>query len=316
MQWAIGVDLGGTKVLVGQISQQGELLKQIKFATKESSTPEELINRLTSAISELRASMPTDPIGVGIGMAGQIEASTGLVLSAPNLGWSHFPLAASLSAKVNLDVVVDNDVRTATRAEWLLGAGQGLNDIVCLFVGTGIGGGIVSGGQLLVGASNTAGELGHMTVDIDGPRCRCGNIGCLEAFAGGWAIGHHAQEMARNDISSCKALLELASGEIEAITARHVIQAAASGDALSGSIVETALQAIIAGSVSCVNAFNPARLIFGGGLASGLPKLVERVRVGIDERALPGARTMVEVVPAMLGNNAGVIGAGISMWSA
>jgi glucokinase len=310
-EWAIGIDLGGTKVLVAQVSRNGVLLNEERFSTHDAATPDHLVDRLAIAISDLVKKSSTPPIGIGIGMAGQIEATTGKVLLAPNLGWINFPLSQKLTQKVNLEVTVENDVRAATYGEWKLGAGKGYDDIVCLFLGTGIGGGIVSGGQMLVGVSNSAGELGHTTVQIDGPKCHCGNLGCLEAFAGGWAIAAQAQQVLRQHPDAAKGLLAAAQGKIDGITAKMVIDAAANDDPVAHQVVDRALRAVEAGAVSIVNAFNPGRLIIGGGLGQGLPDLIPRLQKSIAERALPSPRAQVTVLPAALGQNAGVIGAAL-----
>jgi glucokinase len=133
------------------------------------------------------------PVG-GSGSAGQIDPEHGMVRFAPNLGWHNVPFQSDLAGALGLPVVVTNDVRAATWGEWLHGAGKGCNDLVCLFIGTGIGGGVVSGGKMLSGCSNTAGEVGHMIINLHGPPCSCGSRGCFEALAGGWAIARQARE--------------------------------------------------------------------------------------------------------------------------
>jgi glucokinase len=208
-----------------------------------------------------------------------------------------------------LPVVVTNDVRAAAWGEWLHGAGQGCDDLVCLFVGTGIGGGVVSGGRMLAGCSNAAGELGHITVDLHGPQCHCGNQGCLEALAGGWAIARRAQEAIAADPAAGTSLVQMAGGQQKAVTAKIVAQAFHAGDPLAQELVDEVAQALIAGAVGLVNAFNPCRLILGGGVIEGLPELVDRIDQGVCERALEAASAPLQVLPAQLKNDAGVVGA-------
>ena len=212
------------------------------------------------------------PVAVGVGIPGQIEEETGVVLFAPNLGWRKVPLLADLRHLLGMPVAVTNDVRAITWGEWVHGAGRGIDDIVCLYVGTGIGGGVVSAGRLLSGCTNTAGELGHITVDMDGPPCTCGNSGCLESIAGGWAIARQAQQMIREDGQAGKTLLAFAEGSVDAVTAETVARSASAGDSLSLALLEKVGRALTAGCVSLVNAFNPCKLILGGGVIDGVPE--------------------------------------------
>lgn len=216
---------------------------------------------------------------------------------------------SNLSDTLKLPVAITNDVRAACWREWLFGAARGTDDLVAVFVGTGIGGGVISGGRMLNGCTNTFGEIGHIPVDLDGPRCHCGSWGCLQAIAGGWAIAQQAQEAAGSSPQHGQALLGLAGGRREAITASMVVQALGEEDPISKKIMDRATEATIAASVGIVNAFNPCRPILGGGVVEGYPKLVEIVQEGVRRRA-PGAATeRLEVLKAKLGGNAGVVGA-------
>ena len=211
-----------------------------------------------------------------------------MVRFAPNLKWREVALGDRLHQALDLPVVVANDVRAATWGEWLHGAGQGAEDLICLFIGTGIGGGVVSGGRMLSGCSNTAGELGHITVDMNGPRCTCGNRGCLEALAGGWAIARRAREAIQADPAAGKALLQAAGLKepvaLEAIDTKVVAAAARAQDPMARLLVDEVARALIAGTVGLVNAFNPCRLILGGGVMQGLPELLDRIATGIRTR--------------------------------
>ena len=169
----------------------------LHYPTDVDGGPPAIIGRIAEAVEELRRDADSTSLGMGVGVAGQIERGTGLVKFGPNLGWRNVPLAAELSSASGLQVRVTNDVRAAAIGEWLFGAGRGGTDLVCVFVGTGIGGGIIADGRLLEGCSNTAGEVGHMTVQIEGPLCTCGKKGCLEALAGGWAIAERARQAVR-----------------------------------------------------------------------------------------------------------------------
>jgi glucokinase len=307
--WAAGVDLGGTKVEVAGVDRKGHLLKRMRRPTYVKSGRDAIESEILDAVRELEEDLGSKPAGAGVGVAGQIEAGTGRVRFAPNLDWHDVPFQSDLAAALGLPVVVTNDVRAAAWGEWLHGAGQGCDDLVCVFVGTGIGGGVVSGGQMLSGCSNAAGELGHITVALDGPPCHCGNRGCLEALAGGWAIAQQAQEAVAAKPDDGAAVLKLANGQHEAITAEIVSQAAKEGDALARRLLDEAAQALIAGAASLVNAFNPCRLILGGGVMEGQPEWIDLIEKGVRDRALAASLDPLQVLPAQLHNNAGVVGA-------
>lgn len=307
--WAIGIDLGGTKIQIAQVEAGGRVAGRRRLSTNVKSGPKIIEEEIIEAVKEMKDNAGSQPVGLGIGVAGQIDQHGGIVLFAPNLGWRDISLRNDLNQALSMPVVITNDVRAATWGEWLHGAGQGCNDLICLFIGTGIGGGIVSGGRMLTGSSNTAGELGHITIDLNGPFCRCGNRGCLEALAGGWAIAQRAQEAISLDRVSGSYLLELTEGRLGAVTAKTVVQAAQSGNSLAIQLVEEIREALIAGAVSLINAFNPGRLILGGGVIQGMPQLIEQIDLGVRQRALEAAVNSLQILPARLQDDAGVVGA-------
>jgi glucokinase len=307
--WGIGIDLGGTKIEIARVDSSGRLLQRTRRATDVADGPSVVKDQIVDGVREMEEGIDSRPAGIGIGVAGQIEPGTGTVRFAPNLDWQDVPLGSELSDALDLPVLVANDVRAITWGEWLHGAGQGCDDLVCLFIGTGIGGGIVSGGQVLSGCSNAAGELGHTTIQLNGPLCHCGNRGCLEALAGGWAIARQAREAIQANPAAGRPLLERAGGELDKVSARTVAQAAHAGDSLAQELVDQVAEALIAGCMGLVNAVNPCRLILGGGVIEGLPELVDRVDRGVRERALAAATTSLKVVAAQLNGDAGVIGA-------
>lgn len=306
---AIGVDLGGTKTAVALVDNHGRVLRRLHYPTDVDGGPPAIIGRIADAVEELRRDADSTSLGIGVGVAGQIERGTGLVKFGPNLGWRNVPLAAELSSASGLQVRVTNDVRAAALGEWLFGAGRGGTDLVCVFVGTGIGGGIIADGRLLEGCSNTAGEVGHMTVQIDGPLCTCGKKGCLEALAGGWAIAERARQAVRENPKVGAMLLEAVEGVPENITAKTVSHAFRAGDPLSERLIGDAAEALVAGVVSLVNAFNPCMVILGGGVIEGIPRLFERVRVEVPRTALRAASESLKIVRSELGGEAGVTGA-------
>ncbi len=307
--WAAGVDLGGTKVEVAHVDAAGHVLQRLRSATDVRDGPSAVRAEIIAATRQLLEGAKSTPVGMGVGVAGQIEPRTGVVQFAPNLGWRNVALQADLTQALRLPVAVINDVRAATWGEWLHGAGRGCNDMVCLFVGTGIGGGVISGGTLLAGCSNSAGELGHMTIERNGPLCHCGNRGCLEALAGGWAIAARAQAAIAADPKAGATLLSMGHGVPGAVDARIVAQAALAGDQLARRLLDDAAAALIAGAVAIVNAFNPCCLVLGGGIIEGLPELRDRIDGGIRALALDAAKGPLRVLRAQLHGDAGVVGA-------
>ncbi|MFC2038484.1 ROK family protein [Chloroflexota bacterium] len=304
----IGVDLGGTKIETSLVDDAGNIIASHRSLTNSEKGSEGVIAGIVDCVNTCLDKTDESPQALGIGMAGQIEKNTGLVHFAPNLGWHDVPLREKLEEQLGLPVTVTNDVRAAAYGEWLYGAGQGTSDLACIFVGTGIGGGIVSGGRLLEGNTNSGGELGHITVVSGGRQCHCRNKGCMEAYAGGWAIAERAREAVENEPEAGELLIELAGG-IEMITAVTVTEAYHGGDYLAGRIVEETVEYLASGIVGIVNAFNPRLVILGGGVIQGMPEYVSIVDPLVRFNALEAALDDFKIVMAALGNKAGVIGA-------
>jgi glucokinase len=310
IQWAIGIDLGGTKIEVALVNSSGLLHDRLRVPTDSKKGYKTILKQITETIHQLcDKNGDAVPSAIGIGIPGQISRSSGIVHYAPNLNWHEVKLKADLSAMLHKHVRICNDVRAATWGEWLYGAGKSCKDIVCIYIGTGIGGGIVSDGRMLAGCNNTAGEIGHMTIDLHGPECHCGNKGCFEALAGGWAIARDAQDMVKADMKSGKILLAIAGNEINKITAKTVSEAAGKNDSLAKKIIDNLADALIAGSTALVNTYAPCRLILGGGVIEGMPQLLERIEKGVNKYALKAATKDLKVLPAKLHNDSGVIGA-------
>lgn len=306
----VGVDIGATKILVALVDRRGRPTRTNIQPTRPERGAESVIADVARCIQQTCLPAAGERVvAIGVGVAGQVDPATGIVHNAPNLAWDEVPLGQRLAEELGLPVVVLNDVQAATYGECTYGAGRGVAELVGLFIGTGVGGGIVTRGQLVHGASGSAGELGHITIDLHGPLCRCGNRGCLEAFAGGWAIARQAQERVGADPVAGAALLAQAGGRPVDITSATVALAAHGGDALALAIIDEVGDGLGAGVASIVNAFNPALIVIGGGVAAGLPELLDRARTAVDERALRSAAATVRIVPATLGASAVSIGA-------
>jgi glucokinase len=308
---AIGVDLGGTNIRIGVVDDAGTVLEKIIVPTCVELGAERIIANLAAEISTLKQRF-AESIGtfvaIGVAVAGQVDVKTGNIKFGPNLHWSNVPIGQELRKILNLPVFVANDVRAATFGEWRFGSAIGLNDYICLFVGTGIGGGIVSGGKLITGCNNSAGEIGHMVISGKGKLCTCGNFGCWETLAAGWGIAKLTQEAIRKDPKNGSKILTLANDEIAQVNAKHLFQAVVEHDPFAENLMHGIEKALIDGSTSLVNIFNPECLVFGGGIIDGAPWLIDVIDKGVRRQALKSATEKLRIVPAKNFKDAPMIG--------
>jgi glucokinase len=310
--FAVGVDLGGTKIETALVAANGDIAEKQRTPTEAKQGPDHVVETIVSVVKTHYLRDTRRPIvAVGIGVAGQVDPESGVVRQAPNLDWRDFPIRERLQAALGLPISVLNDVQAITYGECRRGGGQGVKDLVCLFAGTGVGGGIVIDGELVRGSSGNAGEFGHMTIEIEGLPCTCGNRGCIETFVGGWAIAERARRRVNADPAAGAALLRLAGGNLEALSAAIVGQAAAQGDALGKELVEETGTALGVGLAAIANALNPKLLIVGGGVVEGLPGLIEIAERELRRRALAAALQPLRLVRSALGADAGVIGSAL-----
>lgn len=319
--YTIGIDLGGTKIDIAAIEMEKKnlgnsytsnyrIIEKIRIPTHVTKRAEGIISDIADIVYVLEKKLGAKARCLGIAAAGQIDVAGEVVKSTPNLLLDNTPLKKMLEDKLLLEVALLNDVRAATIGEYCFGAGKGVEDFVCLFVGTGIGGGIVSKGHLLKGSNNSAGELGHIVVSFDGSDlCGCGNTGCLESIASGFGIAQKAKALALQDKELCKQIFFQAGGEVVNISAKHVFLAALQQDLVAKQILQRALQALVAGCITIVNSLNPKKLIFGGGIMYAEPMWLEVIKGALQKRALQTASHSLEVVFGDLKENAGVIGA-------
>lgn len=306
----IGVDLGGSKIEAALVDANGKIRASVRRPTLSAHGPQVVIAEIVACVREVRSAQPDERVlAVGVGAAGQVDPATGTVWFAPNLGWRDVPLREYLESALDTPVTVLNDVQAATYGEWVYGAGRGASDLVCLFVGTGVGGGVIVGGQLLRGCSGSAGEIGHTIVVIDGRPCHGGHAGCLEAYAGGWAITRRAEEAVAESPARGRSLLAAAGGTRAALTPSVIGEAARRGDALAADLVDEIAQALGAGAASIVNALNPCTLLLGGGVIEAVPELVDAVADAVHRLALPMAARTVHISRNGLLKHAGSIGA-------
>lgn len=308
----IGIDVGGTNVKIALVDDNGKIIYSNSVPTYAKMGYEYTVNNIKQAIKDLMKetnTTPSDIEGIGFDFPGQVDCKTGVVKLAPNIpGWVNVPIAQMIEDEFHIPTRIDNDVRCAALGELKFGAGRGCENFICITVGTGIGSGIVINGKVVRGATNAAGELGHIKLQMnDGPICGCGDTGCLEAFASGPAIVAMAQEYIKGGKST--KFREMAAVEGGEITPYMVAKAAEEGDPVAKRIFEIVGEYIGIGLTSVINLLNPERVIIGGGVAESGELLLGPIRKTIKERAMVVAGNAVEIVPAQLGNSAGVIGA-------
>lgn len=307
----IGIDVGGTNVKIALVDNKGKIIYSNSIPTRAEMGYEYTINNMKEAITELIKETKSDPKNIesiGFGFPGQIDYQKGIVRLAPNIpGWVNVPIAEIMEKEFGIPTRVDNDVRCAALGELNYGAGQGCENLICITVGTGIGSGLVINGKLVRGASNAAGEIGHIKLDMNGgPLCGCGDRGCLEAFASGPSIVAMAEEYIKGGKST--KYRELANPDI---TPYIVSEAAKQGDPVAKRIFTIVGEYIGIGLASVVNLLNPEKIIIGGGVAAAGDLLLTPIKESLIKRAMPIAGSAVEIVPAQLGNSAGVIGASL-----
>jgi glucokinase len=309
----LAIDLGGTKIIAAVISRQGQVRARESYLTSAGEGPQSVIDRIFSAIDHLLSVSNLAPAqlpSISIAAAGAIDFGQGVVTSSPNLpGWHDVPLRDIVSRKYQVKTFLVNDASAAALGEHEFGAGKGVNNLIYLTVSTGIGGGIIIDGRLYLGPSGSAGEIGHMTIDVNGPKCSCGNIGCLEMLASGTAIAREA--IRRIGDGERSSLSEMLGGKIEDITAEEVGVAAQGGDSLALEVISQAASYLGVGMVNLVNIFNPEMIIVGGGVAQMGDLLLAPARRVVEARAFKLPAQAVRIVPAHLGDEAGVLGAAV-----
>ena len=319
---AIGIDFGGTKLLTAVVeTESGRVLSEVKKRTRATDGPDELIDRLAESIeqatTDAKLGKKAKIAGVGIGIAGQVDAARGMLLGAPNLSQStiNLPIGPRLSERFGVPVALRNDVQIAAQGEARFGAGANSDDFICVFVGTGVGGSIVHDGVPLIGATGTAGEIGHLVIDANGRLCGCGGRGHLEAYASRTAITKAIiGDLKRGRPSVLSELIgdpdEDAPGGL-AIRSGVLAKAVKQGDELATETIMQAGTYLGLGLASVINLVNPKRIVLGGGVIEAVDLLFSVAANHARREALPTPAAEVEIVRAKLGDHAGVVGAAL-----
>src|ERR1043166_545836 len=308
---AIGIDVGGTAIKAGVVSPSGDVLARDGLATLTQEGPDAIIPQIAQLIGRMRQGR--EVVAVGVGMPGTLDVANGIVHAAPNLpGWLEFPLVRKLSAAIGLPVTLENDANCAAIGEHTCGAGAGLQHMVLLTLGTGIGGGMILGGKLWRGADGAAGEWGHTIVRIGGRRCNCGQFGCLEAYASASNTALRATEAVQSGRDSSLGRLLRERGHL---TSKDVEQAAQQGDSVAREIWQETCEILAIACINIQHAVNPECVVLGGGMSAAGTVLLDGVRAAIDKLGSRIVGKLPEVKLALLGNEAGFIGASINALS-
>ena len=314
-RWIVGVDIGGTNIVVGVIPLDGGTPASLATLPTEAVRGSEfVIQRVASMVEHVIAETldgqggtRADIAGVGIGSPGPINREKGTVINTPNLGWKNLPLRDLVSHAVHLPATLDNDANCATYGEWWLGAGRGVDYLVGITLGTGIGGGIVLNGEIVHGASDAAGEVGHMTIEFTGRKCKCGNYGCLEAYCSGPNIAARAREGLEAGYESI--LTQLVDGHLERITAATVYEAAVLEDRYANEVMAETAKILGAGVANVINVLNPQAIVIAGGVTRAGEHLFGPLRSEVRRRSFRSAYDACKILPAALPETAGMIGA-------
>ena len=303
----IGVDLGGTNIKVGLVSEEGEVVRRHSAATRAEGGPEVVARRICQATRECMqaASLDVGSLGgLGVGSPGTIDLESGVVLFSPNLpGWRDVPLVRMIEDDLGLSCALDNDANVAALGELWLGAGRGCSSLVLLTLGTGIGGGIVLDGRIWHGGNGVAGEIGHVSINPDGPLCGCGNRGCFETYASATAMVRRMREAIHSGVQS-----SLADAG-DQLTAEMIHRAAVAGDRAARENIEQTGRYLGLGVSNIMHLLNPQVIAFSGGVTAAGEMLMAPLRDEVDSRTLEASRRGVKVCFAELPRDAGIIGA-------
>jgi glucokinase len=305
---ALAADVGGTSIRVALVGRRGRIAERRSIPTLADEGRDAVLGRLVAALREIASlAQPGSLVGLGLSMPGPTDPGSGTVYNPPNLpGWGVFSPKPLLEEKLSLKASVGHDATLAALAEHVYGAGRGYKHTIYMTVSTGIGGGLVIGGKLYEGRGGFAGELGHMTIDPDGPRCNCGNVGCLEALASGTAVARIAQERLRpEDFNS---MLERAGGDKNHI-ARVVAEDAIEGNRLAKEIMREVGANLGIGIANLLNALDPELIVIGGGMSQSLDLLMPGIVQEVERRAMVHHRGWLPVVRSKLGDDASLLGA-------
>lgn len=309
-----GIDIGGTNVKFGVFDKSGEIIYKEQKPTMAEKGPEPLMHLITNIGERLLYFAAEEDIEIrylGVGSPGAVDIKSGKVVGpCPNIrGWSGMEIGENLRDRLNMPIYVDNDVHAMAVGEMFFGSARGTKSLVCVTVGTGIGGAVIVDGQVIHGANSSAGELGHVTINFDGPECACGNRGCIESYCSSkYILTRLKAKLANGMTESFKVILE---DDIESVTIKKLFAAAKEDDPVAMEVIRETARYLGIGLAGIINTLNPEILVIGGGITDGGAGFTDMVYENIKEHAFDSAVEKLKVVKAALGNDAGFIGAGL-----
>jgi glucokinase len=311
-KWIVGVDLGGTTTKLAFINTYGEIVQKWEIITDITNNGKNIIINIAKSIDQklLELDVSKDKlIGIGMGAPGPVDTKTGVIYNAVNLGWNnHFPLRDMLEVETSLQAVIDNDANCAALGEMWKGTGNGAKDLVCITLGTGVGGGVIANGQIVQGISGAAGEIGHITsVPVDGASCNCGKTGCLETIASATGIVRIAIKKLKTDTANGE-LMGIYQKEGN-VSAKNVFDCARNGDKVASSVIEEVSFYLGLALANIANTLNPEIMVLGGGVSKAGEVLLNPIKENFDKYSFPRVKESTKIAIATLGNDAGVIGA-------
>ncbi len=318
MKKFIGIDLGGTNIKAGIVDlDAGEVIASQSIPTIARDGHTAVMRRMSDLalhVVEENHVIMAEIGGIGVGLPGLLDLERGTTVFLPNLPgkWTNIPVRSTIAEQTGLPVAILNDARAITFGEWKFGAGRGADTIACFTIGTGVGGGLIVNGKLHMGIGGTAGELGHQTIDYNGPRCGCGNYGCLEAFASGPAISALGLKAIVQGLTTD--IGRLVNYDLNKITPDIIARAASQGDTIAREIYAQVGMYFGIAIANILVTISPRKVVLGGGVASAGELLFEPIRKTVQERVSVVPVNQVEIVPAQLGNNAGIMG--LASWAA
>ncbi len=307
-QFAVGVDLGGTNIKIGIVSDSGKILEKSSIPTQAERGPKKVLDNICEGVSNLISSSKVKIAGIGIGCPGIVLPEEGVVKNPPNLpGWKTVLVSQIIFEKLHIKTIVENDANVAAVGELIFGAGKKLNDFIMVTLGTGVGGGIVINKKVYHGMHGAAGEIGHITINYKGRKCNCGSIGCIETYAGNQYLKARVIEELQFHPDSL--IVGLVENNFEKISPLIIQKAASIGDKYSKSVIQNLGMHLGAAFASIGNAFDITNFIVGGGVAGFGKPLLDSIAHTASSRVMTPLRNKIKIIPAKLRNDAGIKGA-------
>jgi glucokinase len=311
-KWIVGVDLGGTSTKLAFINTNGEIVHKWEIITDKTNDGKNIIINIAKAIDQKLQEIDLSKeklIGIGMGAPGPVDTKSGVIYNAVNLGWkNHFPLRDMLEVETSLPAVIDNDANCAALGEMWKGAGNGAKDLVCITLGTGVGGGVIANGQIVQGISGAAGEIGHITsIPVNGAPCNCGKTGCLETIASATGIVRIATDKL-NNVTEIGELKEIYQKEGN-VSAKNVFDCARNGDKIAIDVIDEVSFYLGLALANIANTLNPEKMVLGGGVSKAGEVLLNPIKENFNKYSFPRVKESTDITIATLGNDAGVIGA-------